>query len=111
MSARLARETRTIEAMVHLYCRAHHRRRDRTPCPECAELLAYARRRLAHCPFAGGKPTCARCPVHCYRPDMRRRVRAVMSYAGPRMLLRHPILAILHLLDDLRWRRGTRRHR
>ena len=109
MSARLAREARTIEAMVHLYCRAHHPR-DHAPCPECAELLAYARGRLARCPFAAGKPTCAHCPVHCYRPDMRRRVRAVMRYAGPRMLLRHPILAILHLLDGLTTRRRGRRH-
>ena len=110
MNKKTLRENRTVEAMVQLYCSAHHPH-DRTPCSECAELLAYARKRLKHCPFGAGKPTCARCPVHCYRPDMRRRVRAVMQYAGPRMLLRHPILALLHLLDDLRARRGGRRHR
>jgi hypothetical protein len=25
-----------------------------------------------------------------------------MRYAGPRMLLRHPVLALLHLLDTLK---------
>jgi hypothetical protein len=30
---------------------------------------------------------------------MREAVREVMRYAGPRMALRHPILAFLHLLD------------
>jgi hypothetical protein len=30
------------------------------------------------------------------------KIRTVMRYAGPRMLLRHPILAIGHLLDGRR---------
>ena len=33
---------------------------------------------------------------------MRQRVREVMIYAGPRMLLRHPVLALLHLVVDER---------
>jgi hypothetical protein len=31
---------------------------------------------------------------------MRERVRQVMRYSGPKMLLRHPIRALLHLLWD-----------
>ena len=84
--------------MAAIYCRQQHGSRQGL-CPACAELLQYAHTRLERCPFQAEKPTCARCPVHCYRPDMRQRVRAVMRYAGPRMLLYHPILAILHLLD------------
>lgn len=45
------------------------------------------------------KPICARCPIHCYKPVMRERIREMMRYAGPRMLRRHPILAIRHLLE------------
>ena len=30
---------------------------------------------------------------------MRERVRAVMRYSGPRMLTRHPVLAVAHLAD------------
>ena len=77
------------------------------------ELLDYARLRLGKCPYQEGKPTCANCPIHCYRPEMREKIRATMRYAGPRMLLRHPILAILHLLDgrkeapDLRHKLGV----
>ena len=67
-----------------------------------AELLAYARARLSRCPYQEGKTTCARCPVHCYRPAMRARIRRVMRYAGPRMLTRHPLLALRHLIDGLR---------
>ena len=99
---RLARERRTIDAMIRLYCRDHHAPPGRDLCPECRELLEYAEQRLERCPFQQGKTTCAKCPVHCYRPAMRERVRAVMRYAGPRMLRRHPVLALLHLLDSRR---------
>jgi hypothetical protein len=33
---------------------------------------------------------------------MREQIRQVMRYAGPRMLLHHPIHAVLHLLDGIR---------
>lgn len=97
---RLARERRTIHAMVAIYCRDHHQ--GRTPCAECAALAAYADRRLDRCPYGPGKPTCVNCPIHCYAPRQREAVREVMRYAGPRMLLRHPVLAIAHILDGRR---------
>jgi hypothetical protein len=87
--------------MIRLYCRDHHGSRDQ-PCTECARLLGYAEQRLDRCPFGADKPTCARCTVHCYRRDMRERVRTVMRYSGPRMLRRHPYLAVAHLLDRRR---------
>ena len=71
-------------------------------CPECAALLDYALRRLDSCRFGNGKPSCRKCPVHCYRADMRERIRTVMRWAGPRMIFRHPIAATRHLLRELR---------
>ena len=101
-TARRARELRTIEAMLRMYCRAHGHPR-RTPlCEGCSALLDYAGRRLERCVFGDAKPTCANCLVHCYSAEMRERVRVVMRWAGPRMLLRHPILGILHLVDGRR---------
>jgi hypothetical protein len=45
---------------------------------------------------------------------MRERAREVMRYAGPRMLRRHPWLALMHLFDTLRaipaWPRKPRPH-
>ena len=87
--------------MIRLYCRDHHVTRD-DPCGECEALMAYADQRLDRCPFGEDKPTCARCTVHCYRKDMREQVRTVMRYAGPRMMRRHPYLAVMHLLDRRR---------
>lgn len=97
---RIRREKKTVGAMLGLYCRDHHRGRERL-CSECAELLDYAEARLDKCPFGEQKPKCAQCEIHCYRPEQRERITAVMRYAGPRMLKRHPILALLHLKDSL----------
>jgi len=99
---RRARELRTIEAMVRLYCRGHGHQGRSPLCPDCAELVEYATRRLERCVFGDAKPTCTNCVVHCYSADMRGQVRIVMRWAGPRMLLRHPILGILHKLDGRR---------
>ena len=103
---RIARERKTISIMIRMYCRAHHNPADGL-CPDCAELEAYALQRIDRCPFGWRKPTCANCPIHCYKPGMRERIRTVMRYAGPRMLLRHPVLAVLHLLDG--WRAPPQR--
>ena len=97
---RRAREWKTLDAMIRLYCRGHHQ--DPRPCAECAALSDYARRRLERCVFGDAKPTCANCVVHCYNERMRERVREVMRWSGPRMMLRHPVMAILHKLDGLR---------
>jgi len=87
--------------MVAIYCRGHHDAGE-LPCSECRELLDYAENRLDRCPFGAAKPTCGNCTVHCYKPAMRERVKQVMRYAGPRLLLRHPILAMGHWLDSFR---------
>ena len=97
----MAREKRTIEAMVQIYCRARHGTRG-TLCAKCQALCDYAVCRLDRCPYGSGKPTCVRCPTHCYKPAMRAEIKEVMRYAGRRMLFRRPILALLHMLDARR---------
>lgn len=97
---RLRRERKTVLAMVEMYCRHHHGKENL--CDECGALAAYADRRLDLCPYGVGKPSCANCPIHCYRPDPRERMREVMRFAGPRMIFRHPYLAIMHLVDERR---------
>jgi len=97
-SPRVGREKRTIRAMIEIYCRGHHEAAGAL-CPECQGLVVYAFGRLSCCPFGAEKTTCARCPIHCYKADMRQRVKEVMRYAGPRMLYRHPVLALWHKLE------------
>ncbi|MEA2115948.1 MAG: nitrous oxide-stimulated promoter family protein [Thermodesulfobacteriota bacterium] len=100
-NSRIQREKKTIEVMIRHYCRLNHHHNDEL-CPECDELLAYARKRLDKCPFQNGKTTCGKCPVHCYRPDKRETIRKVMRAIGPRMLLTNPIMGIRHVIDGLR---------
>lgn len=96
----LEHEKKVLRQMVSLYCR--RKERNAALCPQCTELLEYALKALERCSFGEGKPTCRRCPVHCYRPDMRERIRAVMRWAGPRMILYHPVSAIRHLIREQR---------
>lgn len=92
----IEREQYTVEQMIRIYCR--YKEGNKTLCPACQELLHYAHKRLAHCPFGEKKSTCRSCTVHCYKPEMKLRMQAVMRYAGPRMLFFHPIAAIRHLI-------------
>lgn len=98
---RIARERRTIATMVQIYCRDHHRPAGGL-CADCGQLLGYAWQRLENCPFQEDKPACNLCAVHCYSATQRERARAVMRYAGPRMLVRHPIQSLFHMLDTRR---------
>ncbi|MBI4791851.1 MAG: nitrous oxide-stimulated promoter family protein [Deltaproteobacteria bacterium] len=100
-SRRMQREAETIEAMIRIYCREQHHGGE-SLCAECSELLDYARLRLQKCPFQAGKTTCGKCPIHCYRPEQREQIRKVMRFVGPRMLLHHPLLGIMHMVDGLR---------
>lgn len=103
---RIAREKRTVEQMIRLYCRRKEGHKDL--CPDCRALLAYSQARLTRCLYGEGKPTCRLCPVHCYKPDMRKRMQEVMRYAGPRMMFFHPYAALRHLADELFHRKGKR---
>ena len=58
---KIARENKTIESMINIYCHDQHGKKDES-CPECQELLNYARKRLERCSFQNDKPTCAKCP-------------------------------------------------
>lgn len=103
LEGRLKREHDTLVAMTRIYCAHHHAGHpDAGMCPDCQALMAYAERRLEKCPYGSAKPTCAKCPVHCYKPAQREEARQIMRFAGPRMTWRHPVYSLFHLLDKLR---------
>ena len=94
----LEEEKSVVEQMVRLYCRKHEGHAQL--CQQCQALLDYAHSRLARCRYGEHKPTCRQCPTHCYRPEMKERIRMVMRWSGPRMILFHPVAAIRHLLRE-----------
>lgn len=97
---RLEREGKTLVTMIALYCKDHHKP-EAELCAGCSALQEYALSRLERCRYGVDKPKCSACPTHCYKPAMRDAVRAVMRYAGPRMLLKHPVMALGHTVDGL----------
>ena len=101
LSRRTRREYATLAAMTEMFCRDLHGGGD-SLCSECSGLVEFARMRLERCPYQADKPTCAKCPIHCYQPGRRAQIKAVMRYSGPRIALRHPIFALRHWLDGFR---------
>lgn len=93
---RIEREKQVVARMVQLYCR--HKLGLRDIPEEFRELVAYAHTRLDRCRFGKDKKACKKCPIHCYKPAMREKIRMVMRWAGPRMIFYDPIAAIRHML-------------
>ncbi|MCX8023173.1 MAG: nitrous oxide-stimulated promoter family protein [Syntrophorhabdaceae bacterium] len=87
-------ELKTVRKMVEIYCRGNHQTKTGN-CEDCENLLEYAKERLERCPHEV-KPKCSECKIHCYKPDMRKKIREVMVYSGKRMVFHHPILALKH---------------
>ena len=102
------REKEMVSQMIALYCRKHHGGKGGL-CPQCRALEEYARARSDKCPFMEEKTFCSNCKVHCYKPEMREKIRAVMRWAGPRMLPVHPVLSIRHAAVTLRSKREAKK--
>ena len=105
LEGRLARELETFRCMTAIYCRDHHPAENRSGtrmCKECTQFMQYAERRLQKCPYGQAKPTCAKCPVHCYKVKQREHARDIMRHAGPKMPIQHPLRSLGHLFDKLR---------
>ena len=105
-SRRNQREKKTISAMIGMFCASRHGKRLQD-CGTCRQLLAYAEMKIDKCVFHEYKPACNDCRIHCYSRESREEIRAVMRFSGPRMMLFHPILGSLHMVDRLR-RRNAR---
>lgn len=95
--SRIEREKEVVGRMIELYCKKKLGMNEVST--EYKELEVYAHKRLGMCKFGNNKPNCKRCPIHCYKPEMREKIRTIMRWAGPRMLIYDPIAAIRHLLN------------
>lgn len=108
------KEKKLIPVMIRKYCKGKHKAQRKTQgvkgkevCAECQELTEYALFRLEKCPFKVNKKFCSFCRVHCYKPEMREKIKAVMKYSGPRMLFSHPIFAISHVVQMIKNKKQT----
>lgn len=93
---KLEQERKIVSLMIKLYYKKHPNEQEEK------ELLTYVYLRLSKCPFKDNKTFCSNCKVHCYKPDMREKIKKVMRYSGPRMLIYHPLLAIKHVRETIK---------
>ena len=99
------KEKEIVSQMIALYCRKNHRIKN-SLCLDCANLVSYAKLRIDKCPFMETKTFCSNCKVHCYKPEMREKIRVVMRFSGPRMLFYHPVMALRHVIATKKEKRG-----
>ena len=112
LSARERKDLKVLARFTAVYCRAHHagpraavsvaagepRRlplRSDPVCPECSGFLAYAFERRLRCPLEE-KPACKHCPVHCYKPGHREKVREIMRFSGRHLIVRGRLDLLWH---------------
>lgn len=99
------RQKKVVSKMITLYCRSKHSSQNEL-CEECQLLREYAVLRLETCPFGEDKPTCGACPIHCYKKNMREKIKKVMRFAAPRMLFLYPIETIRHGFREIKGNRN-----
>jgi len=96
---KIERNKATLEIMVRFYAK-HHRDEDDIDA-WCKDLVLYAHKRLDHCPFGSEKPACHNCKIHCYSSNYRAKIKQVMKYSGPRMMIYQPRAFLNHLMHNL----------
>lgn len=112
LTGRELKDLRLLLQFTSVYCRAKHDRSqavigidepelNRLPlakypvCEDCRELLLYAFERRMRCPLED-KPACKHCPVHCYKPVYRERVREIMRFSGQHLIKRGRLDLLWH---------------
>ncbi len=100
-------EKNLVFLMIKIFCKSKHKSKHKNDnlfklCNECMELFDYAACRIYECKFMETKTFCSICPLHCYKKDMRKRIREVMIFSGKRMLFYRPKLALKHLFITLK---------
>jgi len=81
--------------MIEVYCK----KKDNTAtglCENCQELFDFASAKLDKCPWGEKKPACSKCTIHCYPDEMREKIRKVMRFSGPRMIIKNPLFLFSH---------------
>lgn len=101
------KEKKLIPVMIRKFCRGKHKTKE--VCEECRQLTEYALFRLEKCPFKVNKKFCSFCKIHCYKPEMRERIKAVMKYSGPRMLVSHPVFAMSHVVQMIKYKKVAKK--
>jgi len=96
----LKNEKKTVKTMINIYCSAHHKQNN-VMCPDCQSIFEYAESRIDKCQFKSQNLVCSKCKVHCYRTEMREKIKEIMRYSGPIMIWKHPLLVVRYLKNKI----------
>ncbi|WP_302272010.1 nitrous oxide-stimulated promoter family protein [Brachyspira aalborgi] len=103
---KIEKEKSLVFLMIKIFCKSNHKNYNyNNLCEECIELYNYASKQIDRCRFMETKTFCSVCPSHCYKKDMREKIREVMIFSGKRMIFYRPILALKHLFITLKTKR------
>ncbi len=102
-------EIKFIPIMIRMYCKGKHKTK-KGLCKDCEELKDYALLRLNKCPFKKNKKFCSFCKIHCYKEDMKVKIKEVMKYSGPRMIFSHPIFSIKHIIQLIKYKKSEKKN-
>ena len=56
-------------------------------------------KRLDFSKFGNEKSFCSKCPIHCYKKDMKAKIKDVMKFSGPRLIIYSPMQFIKHIFE------------
>ena len=101
-------EKKMVSKMIAFYCKKKHRTKNGL-CSECMQLQEYAKARSEKCPFMENKTFCSNCKVHCYRSDMREKIRKIMKFSAKYMLFINPVKTVSHLIYTVKERLEMRK--
>lgn len=94
-------EKNIVSVMISIFCKYKHKRKNGL-CEDCQKILNYSYRRIENCPYIKSKTFCSSCKTHCYRNDMREKIKEIMRFSGPKMIFYNPIAAIKHMISIIK---------
>jgi hypothetical protein len=86
------KEKQVIHEMIRFYCLFKHHHYHL--CKDCRNLKTYAFARLSLCPSGEEKAACSTCKAPCYKQTYHEKMKDVVYYAAPWMVLHHPVYSL-----------------
>lgn len=83
---RIKKDAKVLHAFIKTYCRENHAKKGVEVlsgglCADCQSVLEYSLKRNDKCPL-DPKPQCRDCKIHCYKPEMRAKMKEIMKFSG-----------------------------
>jgi len=95
-----------VKMMIDYYCKKNHFP-EKNLCCDCEKVIEYAWLKLDKCFYGENKPACLKCEIHCYSAPMRKKIKDIMRYSGPRMIYIYPVASIKHLVGKINFNKNN----